>query len=109
MLDCLKAAERLVASPLIDRASFLDALLRPRQRRNGGALHRHEDPGELVVLEVLDARDELGVPDREADAPPGHAVRLREREELEADLARALGREEALRAAPVEDEVAVRE
>ena len=51
----------------------------------------------------------LGVAEHEAEPPAGHAVALREREHLDADLARAVDGEEALGAAPVEDEVAVGE
>src|SRR5581483_12092752 len=88
-----------VTPPLVGRAPLLDRVLRPGERCDAGFLHRHEDTRELVVLQILDARDDLCVPDREAEAPTRHAVRLRHREELEADLARALDGQEAHRLA----------
>ena len=98
-----------VAPPLVERAPLLDRLLRPGQRRDARLLHGHEHAGEDVVLEILDPRDELRVPDREAEPPARHPVRLRHGEQLEPDLARAVLREEAGRPAAVEDEVAVGE
>ena len=62
-----------------------------------------------MVLQILDPPRDLCVADREPEPPAGHAVRLRHREELEADLPRAVDGEEALRRTPVEDEIAVRE
>ena len=52
---------------------------------------------------------DLGVADDEAEPPAGHAVGLRQREELDADLLRTRLGEEARRPPPVEDEVAVGE
>src|SRR3954451_20223580 len=73
----LQCRQRGVASPLVRRAAGLDALLWPVERRDARALQRNEDTGELMVLQVLDPADELRIPDREAEPPAGHAVRLR--------------------------------
>src|SRR3989442_9375795 len=62
-----------------------------------------------MVLQELDAAHELRVTNREPEAPAGHPVGLRHAEQLDADLARSVDREEALRPSSVEDEVAVRE
>ena len=62
-----------------------------------------------MVLEQVDPLDDLRVADDEAEPPARHPVRLRHREELDPDLLRAGRGEEALRRAPVEDEVAVGE
>ena len=101
--------EHAVAPPLVERAPLLDRLLRPRQRRDRGPLQRHEDPRAGVLLDEVQPCDDLGVADDEAEPPAGHAVALREREHLDADLARAVLGEEALGSAAVEDQVAVRE
>src|SRR5581483_9806239 len=107
----LAAGERgdgAVAAPLVGGAPRLDRFLRACERRDRRLLHRPEDARELMVLQVLDARRDLRVPEGEADPPARHAVRLRHREELEAHLARAVDRQEALGAAAVEDALAVR-
>jgi hypothetical protein len=62
-----------------------------------------------VVVQQVDALDDLRVPEHEAEPPAGHPVRLRHREHLDADLLRAGRGEEALRLAAVEDEVAIGE
>src|SRR6266511_17640 len=62
-----------------------------------------------MVLQKLDAAHELRVPQRKAETPPGHPVALRHAEQLDADAARTLDGEKALRPPSVEDEVAVRE
>ena len=85
-----------------------DRFLRPFERGDRRPLQRLEDPDALVVVQEVDALDDLGVPDDEADAPAGHAVRLRHRPHLDADVLRARRREEALRRAAVVDEVDVR-
>ena len=84
-----------------------DRLLRPLERGDRGALQRLEDPDALVVVQEVDALDDLRVADDEADAPAGHPVRLRHRPHLDADVLRARRREEALRRAAVVDEVDV--
>src|SRR5581483_4060213 len=48
-----------VTPPLVGRAPLLDRVLRPGERCDAGFLHRHEDTRELVVLQILDARDDL--------------------------------------------------
>ena len=80
-----------------------------RQRGDRRPLERDEDPGADVLLQPGHARDQLGVPEHEAEPPARHPVALREREELDADLPRAGLRQEARRRAAVEDEIAVRE
>jgi len=105
----MSAATRAVAPAFVEHAAHLDRVLRPGERCDPGLLHRHEDAAELMVLQLFDPRDDLRVPDREAETPARHPVGLRHREELEADLARAVDRQEAGRLPVVEDEVAVRE
>jgi hypothetical protein len=101
--------EHAVAPSLVRRGALRHALLRPRQRRERRLLHRTEDADAAVVVEQVDALDDLGVADDEADAPARHPVALRHREHLDAELLRAARREEAPRRAAVEDEVAVGE
>ena len=108
----LERAERLddaIASRLVQRPPRGDRLLRASQRGDRGALERHENACADVLLQPRHAGDQLRVPEHEAEPPAGHAEALREGEELDADLARARLREEAPRAAAVEDEVAVGE
>ncbi len=92
-----------------ERASLGDRLLRPRQSGDRGPLERDEDPGSHVLLQPGHPRHQLGVPEHEAEPPARHAVALREREELDADLTGAGLGEEALRPAAVVDEIAVGE
>ena len=108
-VDSGERGQRAVAPALVDRATFLDRVLRPGQRCDPRLLHRPEDAGEDVILQHLDARDELCVADREAEPPPRHAVASSTSEQLDADVARAVHREKALRAPAVEDEIAVGE
>ena len=61
----------------------------------------------MVALQV-DPVDDLGVADDEADAPAGHAERLRHRPHLHAHVFPARRRQEALGRAAVVDEVDVR-
>ena len=88
-----------VAPRLVERAPLGHRLLRTCQRGDRGLLHRPEDPGAQVVGEQVRPRDDLGVADDEPEPPAGHPVALRHREELDADLLRARGREEARRRA----------
>ena len=62
-----------------------------------------------MLLDEVQPRDDLRIADDEAEPPAGHAVALREREHLDADLACAVLGEEALGPAAVEDEVGVGE
>ena len=98
-----------VAPCFVERTPLLDALLRARQRRHGRLLQRDEDAGAHVVVQQLQPPHDLRVADDEAEPPSGHAVGLRHREQLDADLLRARLGEEARRPPPVEDEVAVGE
>src|SRR5258706_845473 len=66
--------ERSIAARLVERTTLLDAVLRSGEGCDGGLLRRHEDPRELVALQVLDPRDDLGVADRKTDPPARHAI-----------------------------------
>ena len=85
-----------------------DRVLRAFERGDRRCLQRREDADAGVIVEQVDPLDDLGVADDEADAPAGHAVRLRHRPHLDADVLRAGRREEALRSPAVEDDVDVR-
>jgi hypothetical protein len=99
--------ERAVAAGLVPRPPLLDGLLRARERGDACLLHGSEDPGEDVVLEQLDAADELRTADCEAQPPAGHPVALGHAEQLDADMARTVDGEEAARFTAVVDEIAV--
>ena len=57
----------------------------------------------------VERADQLAVADHEADAPAGHVVALREREELDRDVFRAGNLHDRRRAVAVEDEIGVGE
>ena len=97
-----------VAPALVRVDALLDGVLRPFERGDRRGLERREDPDAVVVVQQVDALDDLRVADDETDAPARHAVGLRHRPHLDADVLRAGRREEALRRAAVEDEVDVR-
>ena len=103
-----KRSGESVPARLIRRDALGDRVLRPFERRDSRRLQRREDPDAAVVVEQVDALDHLRVADDEADPPAGHAVGLRHRPHLDADVLRARRREEALGPAAVEDEVDVR-
>ena len=100
----LERAERrddAVAARLVERAPLGDRLLRAASaRRSPARWSGDEDARADVLLQPRHAGDELGVADDEAEPPAGHPVALREREELDADVARARLGEEAPRARP---------
>ena len=98
-----------VATSLVQGPTLGDRLLRSGQRCDRGTLEGDEDPGAHVLLQPRHPRHELLVSEHEAEPPARHAVALREREELDPDLARARLGKKASRRAPVEDEIAVGE
>ena len=57
----------------------------------------------------VSAPDQLAVADAEADAPAGHRIALRHREELDGDVARAVDLEDARRRLSVVHQIRVRE
>ena len=101
-------AER-VAPAAVDLADVRRVLGRLAHRHGRGDLDRLERPVVEVRLQPRERRDDVGVPDDEADAPAGHREPLRQRVELDRDLARALGREDRGRFVPVERDVGIGE
>src|SRR4029078_12156672 len=71
-----------VPSPLVGRAAFVYGALWAGERRDTRLLHRREDSRERVILDRLDAPDEVFVSQRETETPAGHSVALRHAEEL---------------------------
>src|SRR5438093_416812 len=88
---------------------LVDALLVALERDNAGDLDRLEGAVVQVRLDAGQHGDHSGVAADEAETPAGHVVRLRGREDLDADVARARHLEEGRRPIAVEREVGVRE
>src|SRR6266496_2630695 len=109
-LEPLRAehGEHGVAPLLEARHVALRERLRLRQHRGARRLHREKRAGIHVVLDARQRGDHLGPPHRPAEPPPRHAERLRERMELDRDVARARDLEDARRHVPVERDLAVR-
>ena len=89
-----------VAAALVAGDALGDRVLRPFERGDRGALQRLEDADAIVIVQQVDALDDLGVPDDEPDAPARHAVGLRHRPHLDPDVLGAGSREKALRRRP---------
>src|SRR5207245_10519350 len=80
----------------------------PIQRFDRAPLHRLEDAGVDVRLELTDQSHEVGTTAHPADAPSGHVVRLRQRVELEPDFLGTLDLEQAQRPVASESNLRVR-
>ena len=92
--------------PFVDLAGRSRLVFSPIQRFDRGQLHRLEDAGVDVRLELTDQSHEVGTTAHPADAPSGHVVRLRQRVELEPDFLSTLDLEQAQR--PVASECNLR-
>ena len=101
------AAERRAASGT--PRTLHRGLRRLVHRRDRGDLDRLERPVVEPALQPGERRADLGVADEEPDAPPGHRERLRERVQLDRDVARARHLQDRRRLVPVEREVGVGE
>ena len=86
-----KRSTEHVASSFVRFDPLDDRVLRPFECGDRRVLEWCEDADAGVVVEHVDALDDLCVSDDEPDAPTGHAVRLRHRPHLDADVFRAGG------------------
>src|SRR5258706_1125595 len=101
----VQAAHHDVAALLVLRAVLLDAVLRPFERDDRRDLDRRERAVVVVALDARERVDEILVAHHETDAPAGHVVALRHREELDRDIAHALDLHDRRRLPPVEGHV----
>ena len=94
---------------MIDGADFFRVLLALAQGDDGGDLDGLEDSVIEIAFNAREGADHAGVPEAEADAPSGHVVTFRERENLDGDIFRAFHLKNAGRSVAVEAEVGVSE
>ena len=105
----VEAFDEHVAAAAVGVADLRDALLRPFERGDGRDLDGREGAVIEVALEAGEGGDELLVADHESDAPAGHVVALRQREELDRDIFGAGNLHDAGRLVAVEGDVGVGE
>src|SRR3972149_7152761 len=82
----LQSVNQRIAALLVYQANLLDAVLRPVQSLNRGDLDRLKKSVVGIALVARQGVDDVLVTDREANAPAGHVVALRQREELDAHI-----------------------
>src|SRR5262244_338270 len=98
-----------VAAPLVPEPDLVDARLGSFERDDRRDLDRREGPVVVVALDAGERLHHVGVADHEADAPAGHVVALRHREELDRDFARAGHLQDRRALVTVEHDVGVSE
>src|SRR6185312_8031901 len=101
------AGDEDVAAGFVISDDVGDTLLRAVKRGDGGDLDGREGAVVEVALDAAERGYQLRIADHEADAPAGHVVGPREREELDGDVLGAGHFEDRWRAVAVEDEVGV--
>ncbi len=90
-----RASDQQVAAVLVDGVVLVDAVLRPFERRNRHALDGLGDAGIEVVFDAEQRVDQRRVADGQPIRQPVMLIALRERVELDADVAGAFSLEEA--------------
>src|SRR6058998_1665053 len=107
--DLVEPVDQNVAALSVNLDDLVDTLLVGLEGDDAGDLDRLEGAVVQVGLDARQRGDHPGVAADEAEAPAGHVVRLRGREDLDADLARPRHLEERGRLITVEGEVGVGE
>ena len=82
--------DEAIAAALIGLAHLGDAVLRAVERGGGGDLDRREGAVIEIGFHPRQRRDQPLIADREAHAPAGHGIGLRQRGEFHRDVHRAL-------------------
>src|SRR5438477_6174087 len=107
--ELVEPIDQHVAALAMHLDDLADALLVAFQRHDAGDLDRLERPVVEVRLDPGQRADHLRVAAHEAQAPAGHVVGLRGREDLDADLLGARHLQERRGTVVIEREVGVRE
>src|SRR5262249_3630166 len=103
----VQAVDENVATLLKNFARRLDQLVALVQRLDRRFLYGLENAGVDIRFHLREAADDLRIADGHADAPAGHVEALRQRVELDADLAGAVQLEKAHRPVAVEAHLGV--
>ena len=87
--EAVETSNERVAAAAVDLGDVGDALLRAFEGADAGDLERGKGAVVEVAFDTAESGHDLGIADHEADAPAGHVVGLRQREELDGDVLRA--------------------